>query len=93
MGLSMSERKAVTRVIATRYAGASKAEKSTIVDELRALTGWTRRHARRAISAVGREPRSPAKPRAVVYDTKVVDALRQVWMSWEARVASAWRRS
>jgi hypothetical protein len=46
MELSMSERKAVTRVIAARYSKASKADKGTILDEVCALTG---RHARRAI--------------------------------------------
>lgn len=80
MGLSMSERKAVTRAIATRYVKATKADKGAILDELCSLTGWTRRHARRAISAAGREPQAPARPRPVVYDTKVVDALRRVWI-------------
>ena len=68
MGLSMSERKAVTRVIAARYANASKAEKGAILDELVSLTGWTRRHARRAIAGAGRAAEAPAKPRPVVYE-------------------------
>lgn len=80
MGLSMSERKAVTSVIATRYAGASKAEKGAILDELCAVTGWTRRHARRAIAGAGRRSGAPSKPRPIVYDTEVVNALRKVWI-------------
>lgn len=76
----MSERKAVTRAIATRYARASKIEKGVILDELCALTGWTRRHARRAISSGAQESPALAKPRPVVYDSVVVDALRKVWI-------------
>ncbi|MGH2747021.1 MAG: integrase [Actinomycetota bacterium] len=75
----MSERRAVTKVIATRYARASKTEKGAILDELCALTGWTRRHARRAIARAD-QPRAPIKPRPVIYDAAVVDALRKVWI-------------
>jgi hypothetical protein len=42
VGLSMAERKAVTKQMARRYQGASKAEKGKMLDELCALTGWTR---------------------------------------------------
>lgn len=38
MGLSMSERKAVTKAMATRYARGTRAEKGAILDELCALT-------------------------------------------------------
>ena len=79
MGLSMSERKAVTKAMATRYAHGTKAQKGAILDELCALTGWTRRHARRVLSDAERPP-PPAKPRPVVYDAAVVDALRRVWV-------------
>jgi hypothetical protein len=44
VGLSMAERKAVTKHMARRYQAASKAEKGKMLDELCALTGWTRRH-------------------------------------------------
>jgi hypothetical protein len=39
VGLSMAERKAVTKQMARRYQGASKAEKGKMLDELCALTG------------------------------------------------------
>ena len=49
MGLSMVERKAVTMQMAKRYQKATKTEKGRMLDELCPLTGWTRRHAIRAI--------------------------------------------
>ena len=69
MGLSMAERRAVTRQMASRYQKASKTDKGVMLDELCALTGWTRRHARRAlVQALGSaQPREPAaRPR--IYD-------------------------
>ena len=49
MGLTMSQRKAVTRTIATRYARVDKAGKGRILDELCATTGYHRNHARKAL--------------------------------------------
>ncbi len=39
MGLTVGQRKAVTKVIATRYQRAEKADKGMILDELCATTG------------------------------------------------------
>ena len=80
MGLSMSERRAVTKEMTKRYSRATKAQKGAILDELCALTGWTRRHARRAIAQTGRQPKTPPAPRPVVYDDAAVAALRKVWI-------------
>ena len=48
----MAERKAVTKQMARRYQKAPKKEKTRTLDELCELTGWTRRHARRALTQV-----------------------------------------
>jgi hypothetical protein len=76
----MAERKAVTKQMAGRYAKASKGGKGKIIDELCALTGWTRRHARRALAAALDRSAPPARrPRLRTYDEEVLAALRKVW--------------
>ncbi|BBX21450.1 hypothetical protein MTER_08610 [Mycolicibacter terrae] len=51
MGLTLAERRAVTETTAVRYILASKGEKSRILDELCANTGWHRNHARKALKS------------------------------------------
>ncbi|MFL5799100.1 MAG: integrase [Actinomycetota bacterium] len=80
MGLSMAERRAVTKQMVKRYARSSKLEKGRMLDELCALTGWTRRHARRALARATTEaPTPPRKPRERVYGPEVLVPLRRVW--------------
>lgn len=45
MGLEMSEKKSLTRETAVRYAKAGKKQKSKILDEFRAVTGYNRKYA------------------------------------------------
>lgn len=84
MGLSMGERRAVTKAMRSRYAGGTKAEKSEVLDALCATTGWHRGHARRALRQAierGDDPPPPRRPRPTVqvYDEAIIDALRVCW--------------
>lgn len=80
VGLSMAERKAVTRQMAKRYAKATKTEKGRMLDELCVLTGWTRRHARRSLLGVLEPPTGrPRRPRPRTYGAEVLEPLKVVW--------------
>jgi hypothetical protein len=80
VGLSMAERKAVTKQIARRYMRASKGGKGRMLDELCELTGWTRRHARRALQKVVQgSAERPRRTRDRVYGKDVLGPLRLVW--------------
>ncbi len=80
MGLSMAERRAVTKQMAARYERAAKSEKGRMLDELCKLTGWTRRHARRALAqAMVGKARAARKPRPRTYGPEIFDPLRFVW--------------
>jgi hypothetical protein len=80
MGLSMSQRMAVTKAIAMRYRRADKAGKGRILDELCATMGWHRNHARKALGRAG-TPRivRPRAARVPTYGPKVIAALVFCW--------------
>lgn len=80
MGLTMAERKAVTKTIATRYKRADKAGKARILDERCATTGWHRDHARKALRcALGPRVVRRRTLRPPKYGPNVVAALVFCW--------------
>ena len=94
MGLTMDQRKALTREMADRYRRASKRQKTAMLDEFVELHGCTRHHAGWVLRMWGKtvfERRDGEVVKIVVgqrrrrrrgprlYDEQVVAALRKVW--------------
>ena len=82
-GLSMQARAEITGRYAKAYAKASKKDKGRILDEVCAVTGWSRDNARRRLVAAARRPPGRRKPepraRARRYSYDALKVLQRVW--------------
>ena len=94
MGLTMGQRKALTREMAARYRGASRPQKKAMLDEFVELHGCTRHHAGWLLRMWGKTvferrdgelvkivvgQRLPRRRSSRVYDEQVGAALKKVW--------------
>jgi hypothetical protein len=89
MGLSMSERKAVTREAAGRYERAKKQEKGRMLDELCKLTGYNRCYAARLLRMKGKgrakqKTNRPKQARRRTYGPDLLKPLKKLWVIMDA---------
>ena len=90
MGLTMSERKAVTKKLALEYRRGNKARKGELLDQVCAVNGWHRSHARKALKQALTLNAAKFRPtRKPIRGSVVITALQFVW---EARLYEYPRR-
>lgn len=83
----MQSRAEVTARFAKAYVKASKKEKGRVLDEVVAVTGWSRDNARRRLVAAAKRPpgggrqvaKAPRKARSLKYSYDAVKVLQRVW--------------
>lgn len=81
-GLSMRAKHEITRKFAKQYAAAEKHAKSRLLDEVCAITGWSRDNARRQLNAAVKPRRvdvKKRKPRSLKYSDAAISVLHRVW--------------
>lgn len=85
--LTMASRAEVATKFAREYARAAKKDKGRVLDQVVAVTGWSRDNARRRLVAAAKRPPGrghrvatpPRKPRAPKYSYDAVRVLQMVW--------------
>ncbi|MGZ1492641.1 hypothetical protein [Brevibacterium sediminis] len=83
----MATRAEITTKYAREYAKAAKKTKGVVLDEVVAVTGWTRDNARRRLTQAATHPPGPCrqvakqdrKPRARKYSYDALKVLQHVW--------------
>jgi hypothetical protein len=77
MGLTMSERKAVTKKLALEYRRGDKARKGELLNQICELKGWHRSHARKALKqAMTLKVIKPRPSKQPIYGAAVITALQ-----------------
>jgi hypothetical protein len=77
--ISMATRDELVVAVVERYRGARLAEKTRILDEFVAVTGFHRKHAMRLLRSGPAGVRSGSRPERRIYDEAVCEALIVVW--------------
>ena len=83
MGLTMQEKRALTRETCQRYRKACKKDKTKILDEYTAITGYNRKYALHVLANWRYRPKRLLKRRRplgiVLYNDKVILSLTKIW--------------
>ncbi|MCV3243970.1 transposase, partial [Mesorhizobium sp. ZC-5] len=77
--ISMATRDELVKVVAKRYARGDRADKSRILDEFAAVSGFHRKHAMRLLRNGPPAQRSGPRPERRLYDDAVREALIVLW--------------
>src|SRR5215831_15061650 len=82
--VSMATRDELVAAVSGRYRASSRAEKSRIVDEFAASTGYHRKHAMRVLRAGPTSKRSVPRPSRRIYGEAEREALTVLWEAAES---------
>ena len=77
--MSKTARDELVSALARRYAVGTRTEKTRILDELEAVTGFHRKHAMRVLRSGSTGPRAEGRAGRRIYDDAVRDALVVLW--------------
>lgn len=75
----MATREELLRTVSQRYRGSSRVEKSRILEEFAATTGYHRKHATRLLRTGPSDKRTAPRPSRRIYSAAVREALIVVW--------------